>query len=449
MQKVKSFMLIVALLAGTILSTIVYAEETGIVHNQEVYTVVYGNPLELTATSSENMVTLFYKNKDQLDWTSISMKKSKTNNFTAELPKDALMPPGTDYYFQSTNYKTELYSILTEFDPISGNPYEFNTMAITGEVIGYDLQYHSGKLPNGKTVALTTQPPTGVGSYPTVTSKLSELRSASNPHKGIDLGVNQVKVYAMANGKISFVNNDPNADDAGIYIKIAHNADGTTPSTTTGDLYSHYYHLKNVENNPRTGAKWKAGDTVYKGDLIAYSGDTGTGTYHLDFGFDIYINGTRTPLPGKYFFNTTSWNNGMDLDFVQPPRTWYDSAYGTMLEVYVYPKGTTDNQIVTPVVVIGADGQNPYTITMFKDPSNPKRFYTYLVGSGYDNQYANLYIKVERTGIPGYVTRPLEKFDEAPSKFYNVYVKTGSIIPSGLEAAESISAIDSVELTGK
>lgn len=207
--------------------------------------------------------------------------------------------------------------------------------------------------------------------------------------------------------------------------------------------------MNNVETNPNTGQIWKQGDIVKKGDLIAISGDTGAGGYHLDFGWDIYLNSNRTPLPGKYFFNNiTSWNNGMDLDFIQPPRTWYDSMYGTMLEIYIYPKGTTDPSTVYPELFIGPITGTPKDkITMFQDSENPKRFYAYLAGAGYDNDYANLYISVRREGINGYITRPIEKFDDVPSKFYKVYVQPGSIPPYQIPIEESIESMNSVELT--
>lgn len=429
-----------------------YTEQEPIVHVQEVFTITYGCTLDLSVISNEKNVELIYKNYNETEWNSIQMKKSRDGNFVGTLPVDALTPPGVEYYFKSLNYKTDIYTIKTEYDPISGNPYEIKTMTTTGEIIGYDLQYHLGKLPNGKTVSISTQTPTG--NYPSVTSKLWELRSTgSNPHKGIDLSVYKVNVYAMADGRIDFVNTNPSAS-AGIYIRIVHNADGTIPSpsivgTYNGDLYSHYFHLNNVAVNPSTGQIWKQGDIVKKGDLIAVSGDTGIGGYHLDFGWDIYLDSSRTPLPGKYFFNDiTSWNNGMDLDFIQPPRTWYDKMYGTMLEVYIYPKGTIDPNTVRPKLYIGASTETPTNeITMFQDSNDPKRFYAFLAGAGYDDSYANLYISVTRDTINGYVTRPIEKFNSIPSKFYKVYIQSGIINSNQTPLDEPIKSINSVELT--
>ncbi|MBA1335443.1 MAG: hypothetical protein HPY66_1066 [Firmicutes bacterium] len=428
------------------------AEQEPITHIQEIFTITYGCTLDLSVASSEKDVELVYKNYNETEWNTLQMMKdTKNENFIGTLPVDALTPPGVEYYFRSPGYKTDIYKIRTEYDPISGNPHEIGIMAATGEVIGYDLQYHSGKLPNGKTVSISTQTPTG--NYPSVTSKLWELRSTgSNPHMGIDLNVYMVNVYAMANGRIDFVNTN-SSNDAGIYIRIVHNADGTTPNssiagTLNGDLYSHYFHLNNVTNNPSTGEMWKQGDIVSRGDLIAVSGDTGIGGYHLDFGWDMYTSSKRIPLPGKYFFDTSSWNNGMDLDFIQPPRTWYDSKYGTMLEIYIYPKGTTDSSTVNPILYIGSTTGTPTKqITVFRDPNNSKRFYAYLAGAGYDNGYANLYISVTRNGISGYVTRPIEKFNAIPSKFYKVYIQPGSITLNQMPDEEPVESVDAVELT--
>lgn len=180
-----------------------YAEQEPIVHVQEVFTITYGCTLDLSVISNEKNVELIYRNYNETEWNSLQMKKGKDGNLVGTLPIDALTPPGVEYYFKSPNYKTDIYTIQTEYDPISGNPNEIGATAISGDIIGYDLQYHSGKLPNGKTVSISTQTPTG--NYPSVTSKLWELRSpmiGSNPHKGIDLGVYKVNVYAMADGRI-------------------------------------------------------------------------------------------------------------------------------------------------------------------------------------------------------------------------------------------------------
>ncbi len=246
---------------------------------------------------------------------------------------------------------------------------------------------------------------------------------------GIDLSVYKVPIYAMLSGRVSFINKTA-SDTAGIYIRVAHNADGTIPSvnpdnTVTGDFYSHYFHLNNIEKKPGTSNEHARGDIVNKGTLIATSGDTGAGGAHLDFGFDIYSGSNRLGLPGEYFISTSSWNSSMDLDFAQPPRIWKHNTYGTMLEVYIYQMGTSDKSAITPTLVIGEDGKTPATrLTMLQDSSDSKRYYAYLVGNGYDNKYVNAYIEIKK-GDLGYITRPIEKYSSLPSKFYRFYVSTG------------------------
>lgn len=69
---------------------------------------------------------------------------------------------------------------------------------------------------------------------------------------------------------------------------------------------------------------------------------------------------------------------------------------------------------------------------MFKDSSKPNRYYACLVGNGFDNKYANVYVKIVRNSINGCITRPIDKYGKAPSKFYRVQIKTGSILPKSL-----------------
>lgn len=403
---------------------------TPIQHNQSTYSSVYGNAIDVVAVSNESSMTLHYRNLTGTSWESRVMNK-KGNVFSGVIPKEITTPPGLVYFFSTAQNKSLDYTIITEYDPISGNPFQIFTRAATGEKIGYDIQYKAGVLPNGKTVNISTQSPTGA--FSAISSKLYELRTTgSNPHQGIDFAITSKPVYAASSGKISFVNTEI-TNAAGMYIKIAHNADGSIPANNaSGDLSSHYYHLSSISVNPATGQAWKLNDTVTKGQQIAISGNTGGKTghdygYHLDFGFDYFESSTRLPLPLKYFFNTTSWNNGKDLDFAQPARIYFDSAKGTMLEIFVYPKGTNDGAALTLTTYIGADGQVPTkAIPMFKDTSNPQRYYTYLVGSGFDKKYANVYVKIVRDSMSGYVTRPVDKYNAAPSMFYRAYINTGS-----------------------
>lgn len=452
-----SYLMVVMLLISIFSFT--SAGEIGILHNQEITTQTYGSTLALKVISDENNLTVNYRPINETEWVKLKMDKAKEkNSYNVQLPIEALTPPGVEYFFESNKSKTDIFRVATEYDPISGNPSEIMTVTNIGDVIGYDLQYHNGVLPNGKTVTWTAQSPTG--SFSAISSKLEELRTTgSNPHQGIDVAINTQPVYAVASGKISFVNTTI-TNDAGMYIKIAHNADGTTPSTITGDLYSHYYHLSSIKTNPATGTAWKAGDVVSKGALIAVSGDTGGGItghdygYHLDFGFDIEQSGNRVPLPGKSFYATSSWNGGMDLDFAQPARAYASSTYGTILETYAYPKGSSNSPNLTLVLYMGADGTTPTNpITMMQDSTNPQRYYAYLAGNGFDNSYASCYIRIYREGLSGYVTRPIDKYAAVPSKFYRIYVNpsigmyVSPVINQTDAKPETIDETNFIELT--
>ncbi|HYV35936.1 MAG TPA: peptidoglycan DD-metalloendopeptidase family protein, partial [Gemmataceae bacterium] len=91
-----------------------------------------------------------------------------------------------------------------------------------------------------------------------------------NVHSGIDFGMPEgTKIVAVADGEVVKVdpqNIDPNP---GIFVKIKHHG-------RTSDWYSLYYHLKQRMVD--------VGDKIKQGDVIGYSGNTGTSTGpHLHF----------------------------------------------------------------------------------------------------------------------------------------------------------------------
>lgn len=392
---------------------------------------------------------MYIKNLNSNDWEKIDMKRKGRNNYIGTIDSSNTTPPGLEYYFKTKSMETEIYTIETEYDPILGQQSEVSIMGPDekkGNTIAYDIEYHNGYLPNGKRVTWkASKLPTG--NYDTVTSKLHEMRSCcTSPHKGVDLGVYKVDVIAMADGTIDFVesNSGTATSGAGNWIRIAHNADGSQPNVNggeTGDLKSHFFHLATIKNNPATGSMWKKGDKVKTGDVLAISGDSGSGGYHLDFGFDIYmyVDGStkRIPMPAKYFFgNISGWNGGKDLDFVSPPRIYHDYNYGTMLEFYAYPKGTTDSKNLYIEAYIGTSGTPNKKVIVYQDVNDPQRYYAYLVGQGYDYQTVNLYYKVGREGWDfndHFVTRPLQKYATAPDKYYSVYIEQGAIFPTSVE----------------
>lgn len=67
-------------------------------------------------------------------------------------------------------------------------------------------------------------------------------------------------------------------------------------------------HLKSFAKNPRTGATWKVGEKIQRGEVIGYVGKTGTATgFHLHFGVQI---GSMLYNPTLFFdggFNANDW----------------------------------------------------------------------------------------------------------------------------------------------
>ncbi|USG67100.1 M23 family metallopeptidase [Brevibacillus ruminantium] len=116
-----------------------------------------------------------------------------------------------------------------------------------------------------------TWPTSGTGSR-TISSKYGVPRKGErNPyHVGIDISVKQKPVYAVADGKV--VKSGEFRDGTQVII-IAH--DDTAIDGTP--LYTRYLHLE--ENSLLV----RKNDTVYEGDKIATSGNTGGVPYHLHF----------------------------------------------------------------------------------------------------------------------------------------------------------------------
>ena len=99
-------------------------------------------------------------------------------------------------------------------------------------------------------------------------------------HRGIDIPCDcETPLHAIADGVIRL------AGDYSFYsdrvVQIRHYKPGSGGSCTnedgvnTGCYYSNYLHLTSVAENPETGQPYQVGDSVQKGDVIAYSGESG------------------------------------------------------------------------------------------------------------------------------------------------------------------------------
>lgn len=159
---------------------------------------------------------------------------------------------------------------------------------------------------------------------------------------------------------------------------------------------------------------------------------------HLDFGICYYSNGNQINLPVKYFLgHLDGWNNGNDLDFIQPPRIYHDSAFGTTVEVIAYGfwNGPASSSDLTLTLYMRPSSDQSGTFqeyTMIRDSSTPHRFYLNLAHRGYNYQNVDFYIKVMKKGDDStFITRPLQYESEAPTKFYSAYISPGSISPLG------------------
>lgn len=113
-----------------------------------------------------------------------------------------------------------------------------------------------------------------------------------NTHYGIDFGwsskhggANQ-PIYAAADGKVCAVkDNDKTNKSWGNYVKIDHG----------NNVYTLYGHL-------RQGAQVKKGQTVKKGELIGYMGNTGH-SFGNHLHFELYLGGSGT----KYRVNALGY----------------------------------------------------------------------------------------------------------------------------------------------
>ena len=99
-------------------------------------------------------------------------------------------------------------------------------------------------------------------------------------HRGIDIPCDcETPLHAIADGVIRLVGDYSFYSDR--VVQIRHYKPGSGGRCTnedgvnTGCYYSNYLHLTSVAENPETGQPYQVGDSVQKGDVIAYSGESG------------------------------------------------------------------------------------------------------------------------------------------------------------------------------
>lgn len=282
----------------------------------------------------------------------------------------------------------------------------------------YDIEANNGKLPNGTTISsqylMSIKSPvrktsdTSSSIYPDVSSKMMELRTLTpNPHNGIDLATN-VDVYPAFSGKVTSA--------GGTYgvVEIGHdfNNDGNI------DFYSRYVHM--------TGIGVTAGQYVTQDQKIGTASNVGTSAVHLDFSFFVKNSGVNNYMSGKYFYQYVvgaNWNSGLDIDFVQPPINFYDSMIGTGVKINAYPKGTRDSSTLNLTLYYRIKGTSAWstgTMTRISGTND----YRYYFGPSLNGKTVEYYVKVERSGVNGYVTRPMAKGSNPPLIFYTVSVRS-------------------------
>lgn len=137
-----------------------------------------------------------------------------------------------------------------------------------------------------------------------------------NPHKGIDFGVKKAKVYAIADGYITYAGWDNGPDkclSGGNYLKVKHD----------NGMTSLYVHLENYKR--KDGTKWKKGQRVLKGDLLGITGNSGVYNckpigYHLHFEL-------RKDEQSKNHVNPVSW---IDINWKAIPTLNWQAVKGRL-----------------------------------------------------------------------------------------------------------------------
>ncbi|MCL6581867.1 MAG: M23 family metallopeptidase, partial [Firmicutes bacterium] len=321
----------------------------------------------------------------------------------AVIPQEHTTQPGIDYHW------VVIWQGKTLTTPQSYVPFfeGAGPASYIGEWVAHDIEKAGGNLPDGYYVA------SGQGRLPhdlsasvaPVTSKLLELRkvdSVDDVHPGVDFGIgNPQNVYAMEAG-VAYKESDPTG--FGTWVNIKH---------AGGHYYSHYGHLSAVYISD--------GEQVSQGQLIGRSGDTGSGGFHLDAGYDYYANGKRIALyPLKYFLASYGTYLSTDFDFIQTPTNGYSSVDGSYTNVKVEAKGSSGGSVE---VYINYRQKGTSTWTEASVPLHSGITYRYYWDDSLAGKTMEYWIRVERSLVNRnhWATRPAKYDGLEPDTTYHTY----------------------------
>lgn len=182
----------------------------------------------------------------------------------------------------------------------------------------WDIEYYSGKLPNGKSISsLKGTFSSPFGKNGTITGVHMEPRHISSYiHQGVDFAGGGVAVKAVSKGKVIAKGTD---GSYGQRIIIQH----YDANNNLVDVYSLYAHLQSYTGCPAVGS------TVSKGQQIGVSGSTG-GDFAAHLHFSIYTKNASGRVyrlyPLKYFIPDSHYNRGNYMDYIQKPITTTSST---------------------------------------------------------------------------------------------------------------------------
>lgn len=289
-----------------------------------------------------------------------------------------------------------------------------------GDVVGWDLQYHGGLLPNGHqvpppTVMLTRSPlRRGAADYyaPIKRADFELSTSEAVVHRGADLAALGEAVYAARAGTVVEVL--PPGDVVPGRVVVGHGPG----SSTNFDYYSFYVNIDPVSLWP--------GQPVTTDTLL---GRVSPDKTVLEFGFSTTMTGgwsaeNRIVLPLEYFYSAVNgWTNGKDLDFINVPRA-YQGLVGTVVEARVHALDGVGGDPSAWIWVRLENGAQWQRYEMYESPIDPGLFSRCLAHLGYDFRYVQYWVEVRRTNSTlGYVSRPLHYYTKEPGEYYKTYVQ--------------------------
>jgi len=334
---------------------------------------------------------------------------------TAVIPTEHTTEPGIAYNWEVV-VAGDTYLTGESFLPFV---YPFDTSSdksVVATEVFHDIEKAGGKLPNGYqvTAGQARIPHSQSASLAPITSKLAELRTTgTNPHKGIDWGIDEKPVLAVMGGYVH--DKGYEATGWGYWILLRHE---------NSNYFSHYAHLKELPTI-------SIGAAVTKGAQIGVSGNSGSSTGpHLDSCMNYYGSGSRIPLyPFQWFLDDDYGYSETDFDYVQTPTDFIwafssDSATDeratpppAYTEVMVEPKGTSGGAS-SVLIVYREKGTVGWTTATMSQVSGTTT-YRYTWPTALNGKLMQYYIKVSRESVPGvWVTRPARYDSNDPGIYY-------------------------------